>query len=93
MRSVSQPDAIVPAMSHSPTTASRLAAMVTGMPWSWAAGMKCGWIRPIVVAPQIIMPAARYQNGLARAASTRPRIAIRPAPTRTGTTTSASVPP
>jgi hypothetical protein len=90
---VSQPDAIVPATSKIPTSASRPAAVVGGMPWSWAAGMKCGWISPIVVAPQIIIPAARYQNGPVLAAVPSARSASRAAPDRTGSTSSASVPP
>ena len=34
-----------------PTRASRPAAVVWAMPWSWAAGMKCVWIRPLVDQP------------------------------------------
>ena len=35
-----------------PSRASIPAAVVAGIPWSWAAGMKCTAIRPTVVAPQ-----------------------------------------
>jgi hypothetical protein len=55
--------------------------------------MKCGWINPIVVAPQIIIPMARYQNGPVLAAVASARSASRAAPDRTGSTSSASVPP
>ena len=37
--------------------------MVSGMPWSCAAGMKCVPTRPLVVAPQIAKPPASSQNG------------------------------
>ena len=83
----------MPATSNSPTRASSPAATVVGMPWSPAAGMKCGWISPIVVAPQIIMPPARYQNGRVRAAPKRARTASRAAPIRTGSRSSSAVPP
>ena len=55
-RSVSQPDAIVPTTSNRPTSASSPAAVVSGMPWSWAAGMKWVAISPLVVTPQIANP-------------------------------------
>ena len=74
-RSVSQPDAIVPATSKSPTSASRLAATVIGMPWSCAAGMKCVPIRPLVVAPQMAKLPASSQKTRVRDASTRARTA------------------
>ncbi len=66
---MNQPLAIVPATSNTPTSASRLAAVVTGMPWSCAAGMKCVPTRPAVVAPQIANDPASSQNALLRAAS------------------------
>jgi hypothetical protein len=90
---VSQPEAIVPAMSKIPTSASSPAATVGGIPWSCAAGMKCGWMSPNVVAPQIAIPATRYQNGPVRAASRSARTASRAAPARTGSRSSAAVPP
>ena len=40
-------------MSKTPISASRLAAVVAGMPWSCAAGMKWVPIRPLVDQPQI----------------------------------------
>jgi hypothetical protein len=90
---VSQPEKIVPAMSKRPTTASSPAAVVTGIPWSCAAGMKCGCTSPLVDIPQMKKPRASSQNGRLRAASVSPRIAARPAPVRTGSTSSAAVPP
>ena len=41
------------------------------MPWSWAAGTKCVWTRPLVEAPQIAKVPASSQNGPVRAALTR----------------------
>ena len=46
----------MPTMSKIPTTASRPAAVVSGMPWSWADGMKWVPISPLVVAPQMAKP-------------------------------------
>ena len=43
----------MPRMSKIPIRASSPAAVVCGMPWSWAAGMKCVPIRPLVDQPQI----------------------------------------
>ena len=40
-------------MSKTPISASRLAEVVSGMPWSCAAGMKWVPIRPLVDQPQI----------------------------------------
>ena len=40
-------------MSKMPIRASSPAAVVCGMPWSWAAGMKWVPIRPLVDQPQI----------------------------------------
>jgi hypothetical protein len=93
VRSVSQPESTVPAMSKTPTTASSPAAVVTGMPWSCAAGMKCGWTSPLVDSPQMKNPPASSQNGVVRAAWTSPRTAVSAAPVRTGSTSSAAVPP
>ena len=53
----------MPTMSKTPTTASSPAAVVTGMPWSCAAGMKCGWTSPLVDMPQMKKPPASSQNG------------------------------
>ena len=61
-RSVSQPEKIVPTMSNRPTSASSPAAVVVGMPWSCAAGMKCVPTSPFVDAPQIAKPPASNQN-------------------------------
>jgi hypothetical protein len=90
---VSQPEKIVPATSKIPTTASSPAAVVTGMPWSCAAGMKCGCTRPFVEAPQIMNPAASSQNGRVRTASTSPRSAARAGLPPAGSTSSSTVPP
>ena len=49
-------------MSKMPTRASRLAAVVSGIPWSCAAGMKWVATRPLVLAPQIAKPPASNQN-------------------------------
>jgi len=67
-------------MSNRPTSASRPAAVVVGMPWSWAAGMKWVPIRPFVDAPQIAKPAASNQNARVRAANRSESIAFRAAP-------------
>src|SRR4051794_24682889 len=80
-------------MSKMPTTASSPAAVVTGIPWSCADGMKCGCTRPLVEAPQIMKLTASTQNTRVRAASASPRSAVRAAPERTGSTSSAAVPP
>ena len=73
MRSVSHPEKTVPAMSKMPTRASSPAAVVSGMPWSWAAGMKCVPTSPFVEIPQMAKPPASSQKTLVRAASRRPR--------------------
>src|SRR5690606_15667151 len=65
----SQPDRIVPATSKIPTSASKPAAVVDGIPWSWAAVTKCVPTRPLVVAPQMANPPASSQNVLVLAAS------------------------
>jgi hypothetical protein len=93
VRSVSQPDSTVPAMSKTPTTASSPAAVVIGMPWSCAAGMKCGCTSPLVDSPQMKNPPASSQNGTVRAPERSPRSAVRAAPVRTGSASSAAVPP
>ena len=64
---------MVPAMSKMPTRASRPAAVVSAMPWSWADGMKWVPISPLVVAPQMAKPPARAQKVVVRAASRRAR--------------------
>ncbi len=80
-------------MSKSPTSASSDAAVVVGIPWSCAAGMKWVPTRPLVVAPQIAKPPASSQNGLVRAAPRRASIAVRAAlPVRGGGGTSSSPP-
>ena len=71
VRSVSQPLAVVPAMSSTPIAASIDAAVVADMPWSCAAGMKCTAIRPTVVAPQTKKEMASAQNVPVRIASPR----------------------
>jgi hypothetical protein len=83
----------VPTMSKMPTTASSPAAVVTGRPWSWAAGMKCGCTSPLVDIPQIRKPPASSQNGRVRTPSASPRTAARAAPVRTGSASSSAVPP
>ena len=52
----------MPAMSNMPTTASSPAAVVAGMPWSWAAGTK--WVRmmPLVDHPRSRRSPTRAQN-------------------------------
>jgi hypothetical protein len=90
---VSQPDATVPMMSNSPTSASRLAAAVSGIPWSWAAGMKCVPISPLVVAPQMAKPPASSQNGPVRAAAPSADNARRAAPREGGASGSSPVAP
>lgn len=67
-------------MSKTPITASSEAAVVSGMPWSWAAGMKWVPTRPFVLAPQIAKPMARYQKCRVRAASRSTRTARAAAP-------------
>src|SRR5690349_6375362 len=64
-------------MSKIPIRASRLALVVAGMPWSWAAGMKCVPNRPLVDHPQIQKDATRHQNVRLRRNSRRIRITIR----------------
>ena len=49
-------------MSKTPIRASRPAAVVCGMPWSWAAGMKWVPIRPFVDQPQIQKVPTRIQK-------------------------------
>ena len=62
MRSVNQPDAVLPTMSKTPITASKPAAVTCGMPWSCAAGMKCDCTAPFVVHPQMKNVPARSQK-------------------------------
>jgi hypothetical protein len=56
-------------MAKMPTTASRPAAVVSGMPWPWAEGMKWVATSPLVDAPQIANSTARAQKVRVRAAS------------------------
>ncbi len=53
------------------------------MPWSWAAGTKWVWIRPLVEAPQIAKVPARSQKGPVRRAENR-TVRVRRAAPRTG---------
>ncbi len=64
-------------------TASSDAAVVTGSPWSWAAGTKWVFTRPLVDAPQIANAPASSQKVPLRAASPSARSA-RPAAPVTG---------
>ncbi len=85
----------MPTMSKRPISASRLAAAVSAMPWSWAAGMKCVPTRPFVVAPQIAKPPASSQNALVRLACRSAESARRAAPdvaTGGGSTASGGAP-
>ena len=52
----------MPTMSKMPTRASSPAAVVWGIPWSWAAGMKWVPIRPLVDQPQIQKVPSRIQK-------------------------------
>ena len=60
-------------MSKIPISASRLAEVVSGMPWSCAAGMKWVPIRPLVDQPQIQKVRNSAQNVQLRLASRRVR--------------------
>ena len=76
---MNQPDAIVPPTSKIPTSASSPAAVVGGIPWSIAAGMKWVAISPLVVAPQIANPPASSQNvGTSRGVDAAPAARVRP---------------
>jgi hypothetical protein len=55
--------------------------------------MKCGCTSPLVDIPQIRKPPASSQKVRLRDPSTSPRTAARAAPDRTGSTSSAAVPP
>jgi hypothetical protein len=68
-------------MSKTPIRASRLALVVAGRPWSWAAGMKWVPISPLVDQPQIQKVPNRIQNVRDRALSLRVRTATVAAPT------------
>ncbi len=70
----------MPTTSNTPMTASREAAAVIGMPWSWDAGTKWVWIRPLVEAPQIAKVPASSQNGPVRTAEDRTLSVRRAAP-------------
>ena len=60
---------------RSPISASRLALVVAGSPWSWAAGMKWVPISPLVDQPQIQNVPKRIQKVLERALSRSVRTA------------------
>ncbi|GAA3230114.1 hypothetical protein GCM10020256_43620 [Streptomyces thermocoprophilus] len=77
---MNQPEAMVPTTSKTPMTASSEAAAVTGMPWSWAAGTKWVWMRPLVEAPQMAKVPASSQKGPVRTADSRTPTARRAAP-------------
>ncbi len=64
-------------MSKIPTTASSEAAAVCGIPWSWAAGMKCVPTRPLVEAPHTANDPARSQKTPRREATLSESMAIR----------------
>jgi hypothetical protein len=55
--------------SKMPIMASTLAAPTAGRPKSAQSGMKCVWISPLVLAPQMKKLANRIQNTRVRAAS------------------------
>ncbi len=83
----------MPTTSKIPMTASSEEAVVSGMWWSWAAGMKWVWIRPLVEAPQIAKVPASSQKGPVRAAEKRTVTARRAAPgTGAGLGTNSSAP-
>ncbi|PSK63742.1 hypothetical protein B0E53_04328 [Micromonospora sp. MH33] len=83
----------MPTMSKSPTRASRPAAVVSGMPWSCAAGTKWVPTSPLVVAPQIAKPPASSQNGRVRAAAASAPTARAAAPPAGGAGGTTSVAP
>ena len=64
-------------MSKIPTTASSDAAVVCGIPWSCAAGMKWVPTRPLVEAPQTANDPTSSQNTPRRLAIRSPSTAIR----------------
>ncbi|CAB4757379.1 unannotated protein [freshwater metagenome] len=66
-------------MSKIPTIASRPAAVVAPMPWSWAAGTKCVLIMPLVVHPQMKNVPASSQKARVLAANARVDRAVRAA--------------
>ena len=67
-------------MSKTPISASRLAAVVAGSPWSCAAGMKWVPIRPFVDQPQMQNDRNSAQNVHRRDTWTSVRTASRAAP-------------
>ncbi len=79
-RSVAHPDATVPITLKTPMAASSDDAVVAGMPWSWAAGVKWVHMMPLVDAPQIAYAPAISQKARVHAASPRSVSALRPAP-------------
>ena len=86
---MSQPDATVPAMSKMPTTASSPAAVVDGIPWSWAAGTKWVWMMPLVDQPHTQKVSTSAQNDQRRLALRSTSTATRAgdAPVRSASTT------
>ena len=67
-----------------PTSASRPAAVVCGMPWSWAAGMKCVPTKPLVVASQMANDPVSGQNARDRTPRASPSRTARAAPPAVG---------
>ena len=59
----------MPTTSNTPTSASRLAAATSAMPWSCAAGIKCVPIRPLVESPHTKKDPDTYQKSRTLAAS------------------------
>src|SRR5919201_55875 len=70
MRSVSQPERVVPTRSKTPMAASMPAAVTSGRPCSTEAGIRWTAIRPTVVAPHTAKLPASSQKSRTRAPST-----------------------
>ena len=68
IRSVNQPDAVVPTRSNMPMTASRPAARTAGRPISPQKLIRCVPTRPLVVSPQMKKVANNSQKARVRAA-------------------------
>ena len=79
----------MPTMSKMPTTASRPAAVVDGIPWSWAAGTKWVWMMPLVDQPHTQKVSTSAQNDQRRPALRSTSTATRAgeAPVRSASTT------
>src|SRR6202158_6129615 len=60
---------MVPKKSNTPMAASKLAALTCGTPKSRHIGIRCTWIRPLVLAPQMKNVPNRIQNTRVFAAS------------------------